>query len=287
MMGGYLEGSANSSRAKAHGGLPEFERPPVTEVAISVHFDEIGAFQPVHFGLLWTRLGNRYPRTEYHSPIGPTIELFDGQREGNVAIQFHSELPVGRCWYLNEKGTELLQLQPDRLTLNWRKLDTDAVYPRYSHIRTRFAEELAIVAGFMEEMKLGFVRPLQCELTYVNHIPQGHGWDTPADLDRVTTLWAGSTSDGFLSGPAEVRFAAQYLIEDETQPRGRLHVELHPAQRAVDKSRLVALHLVARGAPIGATMDGVFAFSDLAHEWVVRGFTSITTKSMHELWGRL
>ena len=271
----------------ATGRTPDFERPPVVEVAISVHFDELGGFQPVHFGLLWEQLRDRYPKTEYHPPVGPTIELFDVKGAPNVALRFDTTLPVGRCWYLNEGGTQLLQVQPDRVTLNWRKLDTAVAYPHYDALKLSFRSELALVLAFFEGHGLGTFQPLQCELTYVNHIVQGDGWDTTKDLSRVTSLWSGGTTEDFLPATEDVRFACQYRMEERGIPRGRLHVELQSALRTFDRKRLLALHLVARGAPLSGNVDGVLGFTDLAHEWIVRGFAAITTKEMHKHWGRI
>jgi len=269
------------------GKTPDFKRPPVVEVAISVHFDELGGFQPVHFGLLYERLKDRYPKTEYHAPVGPTIELFDAKGGPNVALRFDTSLPVGRCWYLNDTGTELLQVQPDRVTLNWRKLDKDIQYPHYDSLRSRFAKELELVLALFEEHDLGTFQPLQCELTYVNHIVQGDGWESPKDVGQVFTLWSGGTTEEFLPSAEDVRFASQYRIEAGGVPRGRLHVEMQSALRTSDKKRLLALHLVARGAPLSSGVGGVLGFADLAHEWIVRGFAAITTTRMHKHWERI
>ena len=271
----------------ATGRTPDFKRPPVVEVAISVHFDELGGFQPVHFGMLYDRLKDRYPKTEYHPPVGPTIELFDTKGAPNVAFRFDTSLPVGRCWYLNEAGTELLQVQPDRVTLNWRKLDTDAAYPHYDALKVRFERELGLVLGFFEELGLGTFQPLQCELTYVNHIIQGDGWNAASDIGQVVSLWSGAATEDFLPPAEDVRFACQFRMDDQGVPRGRLHVELQSALRAIDRRKLLALHMVARGAPLSGNVDGVLGFADQAHTWIVRGFAAITTTRMHQLWGRI
>ncbi len=278
-----IPGSSQTATQK----LPDFQRPPVVEVAISVHFDELSAFQPVHFGLLWERLRNRYPRTEYHPPVGPTFELFDSKGAPNVGFRFETNLPVGRCWYLSNDGTELLQIQPDRLTINWRKLDTDATYPRYGTLRERLQREIDLLLEFAEEHGLGSFQPLQCEVTYVNHILRGDGWETAADLGNVLAIWSGKTTDSYLPAVEDVRLSCQYRMEEEGAPLGRLHVELQSAKRKSDQRELLALHLVARGAPTKTSKDGVLGFTDRAHEWIVRGFTSVTTPGMHKKWERL
>ena len=56
--------------------LPEFVQPPVVEVMMSVQFEVLSSFQPVHFGLLWERWRSRYPLTSHHAPIAPSVELY-------------------------------------------------------------------------------------------------------------------------------------------------------------------------------------------------------------------
>ena len=39
------------------------------------------------------------------------------------------------------------------------------------------------------------------------------------------------------------------------------------------------------GSP-GEDIEGAFLFLDIGREWIVRGFTSLTTKDMHKVWRR-
>ena len=72
----------------------------------------------------------------------------------------------------------------------------------------------------------------------------------------------------------------------EGEPIGRLHAALEPGYRTDDRRPMFVLELTARGAPLGEGITGVLAFLDLGREWVVRGFTSMTTPVMHKEWGR-
>ncbi len=265
--------------------LPRYANPPVVEVAISVQFDELAEFQLVHFGLFWEWIRDRYPRTEHHPPLPATIEIF-GQREPQPsAISIESNFPIGRCWYLSEDGLRLVQLQPDRFVLNWRKLDTETAYPSYDALRAVFDEELGAFLQFLAQHDIGEFEPRQCELTYVNHIVD-EGWRYASDLPNVLTTWSGKGSSGYLPGVEDVRLAWSYRFEEGGTPLGRLHVAVSSAMRSSDRKPLVVVQLVGRGAPIGGGKEGALMFADRAHEWIVRGFTDITTQRMHAIWGR-
>ena len=44
------------------------------------------------------------------------------------------ETETPRLWLMNEEESRLLQLQQDRLVVNWRKLPSDTPYPHYQSI---------------------------------------------------------------------------------------------------------------------------------------------------------
>jgi uncharacterized protein (TIGR04255 family) len=281
---GAIAEAKPSSRGESSPDLPEYANPPVVEVAISVQFDELVAFKPVHFGLLWERIRSRYSGTEHHPPLPSVMELFGAQGPRRASLTVESTFPIGRCWYLSEDRHQLIQLQPDRLILNWRKLDTDTEYPRYDTLRGRFERELSVFASFISDQKLGELDPTQCELTYVNHMPAGIGWDVRNDLPNLLTPWSGETTQKYLPPIEDARLSWQYLLEDRGAALGRLYVNLQSATS--DDVPVFVLQLTGRGAPIGPGVDGVLAFTDRAHEWIVNGFTAITTQHMHKLWKR-
>jgi uncharacterized protein (TIGR04255 family) len=275
--------TANAALLRA---LPRYAKPPVVEVALSVQFDALSGFELVHFGQLWQRLRDRYPRTEHREPLNTVVELFGVQAPQRASLQLISGFPVGRAWYLSQDGLRLLQVQPNRFILNWRKLDTGSEYPSYETLKKSFHDELNVFLSFVAENSLGEFEPRQCELTYINHIFAGSGWATRSDLPQILTLWSGNSSEPYLPDLEDAQLAWQYRFDESGIPLGRLHVQLQSAVRQVDNLPLFILELTGRGAPIGSGIEGVLAFTDRAHEWIVRGFTAMTTEQMHAIWER-
>lgn len=265
--------------------LPQYAKPPVIEVAISVQFDDLQGFKLVHFGLLWERLRNRYPKTEHQPPLGSVVELF-GKGPGRVQLNVESSFPLGRCWYQTEDGLRLIQVQPDRFVLNWRKLDTETEYPSYDVLRGEFERELSILLAFVDDHHLGQFVPTQCELIYVNHLTAGEEGFTGSAAANVLAPWSGNTTGPYLPDLEGMQLAWQYRLEEREEPLGRLHVHFQSALRKSDQLPLFVLQLTGRGAPVGEGVEGVLAFTDRAHEWIVRGFTAITTDRMHTIWRR-
>jgi hypothetical protein len=129
--------------------------------------------------------------------------------------------------------------------------------------------------------QLGTVRVNQCEVTYINHIVAGAGWETHADIEKVFTIWRHPRS--IYPGQAQdLTFRARFPIFDGRQSFvGRLHVTLQPVTRLSDGVPMFLLDLTARGQ-IGEGKD----FFDLGRKWIVHSFTALTTPSMHDIWGR-
>lgn len=240
----------------------------------------------VHFGLLWDKWRERYPRTEHHPPIGAVVELFGSKGPSRGVVTIESHFPLGRCWYLSEDDQRVIQVQQDRFTLNWRRTGADTPYPSYDALRDLFRKELEAFRSFIVEEKLGEFAPVQCELTYINHLPSGEGWSTANELAGVIAPWSGHTTGSHLPDVEAIRWTWQYRFDEDQEPCGRLHVEVRSALRKSDRHPLLAMHMIGRGAPIGEGSEGVLAFTDRAHEWIVKGFTALTTKSMHTLWER-
>ncbi len=271
--------------------LPSYENPPVTEVALSVQFGPLQKMRAAHLGRLWSSFpADGFVRTEDHAPLEPVIESFDpGLYPQNFGIKLRSfdTPPVPRVWFLNRTGTELIQVQPDRFVQNWRKVDADAEYVRYPRVREQFSRSFDIFEGFVRTEELGEIIADQCEVTYTNHLPVGSGWDQQGHLDKVVTVWKSETSDDFLPTPEAASLAVRYIIPGaDGAPAGRLYVDLQPAFRKPDFDPVLILTLTARGAPLGEGRAGIMKFFDLGREWIVRGFTSITTDEMHDIWRR-
>lgn len=201
-------------------------------------------------------------------------------------VEFEQGYPPARVWLLNEEETELYQLQHDVFACNWRRHVPSATYPRYSHVRSQFEKGFRAFTSFAEENQLGEVSPLRCEVSYVNHLPAGEGWEKFGELHKVLSGCSFVRPSTFLPEAEEIRLLRRFAMRDDTrQFRGRLTVSANPAFRKPDKHPLVVLTLTARGAPISPGIEGVLGFFDLGREWIVRGFVDLTTEEMHRIWG--
>lgn len=47
------------------------------------------------------------------------------------------------------------------------------------------------------------------------------------------------------------------------------------------------LNLTARGHALSNDLESALDFFDVAHRWIVLGFTAVTSSEAHSIWGRL
>ena len=264
--------------------LPSYDRPPVDETALSIQFDSLVGFDIPHFGVYWTRIRDRFPRIESHPPIPNVIEQFGEWRPQASSMGFtFASMPEVRCWFLDQPGNRLLQLQRDRLVYNWRRVTGTEEYPRYPSIRDSLVTEWKRFCQFAEEENLGSPKATQCEAIYVNQIEYGDGWKNYGELHKVVNTFSAAKSASFLSAPERMSMQMSYAVE---QLAGRLHVQFVPVIRTRDGKEVLQMTLTTRGAPASPAPEDIIAWLDKARACIVRCFSEFTTDEMQERWGK-
>lgn len=268
--------------------LPEFDKPPLTEVALSVQFEKLDTLDTAQLGWFWNTFRERFPKTETHASLDPVFEVFPATTpdQNSFRMELLLSLPSPRLWFQSESGNELVQIQSDRFVRNWRKREERDRYPRYSQLRELFRNDFGLLCQKIGEQSWGNVEPNQCEITYVNLIPAGQGWQAFGELDRILTLYNPTYSDFDLGVAEELVMSGKFVMKKNNLPIGRLHFWAKPVIRKEDSQRAIQLSLTARGAPMGDGIEGVLSFFDQGHDTIVRTFTSITTPAMHTIWER-
>lgn len=260
--------------------LPKYDKPPVDEVVCGVLFEPLEKFLLPHFGLLWEhKFKADYPHCQEKPPLMPIVEGF-----GDVPTQQTdiADLPLPRVWFQHDDG-RIIQVQRDRFLHNWRKLQPTAEYPHYETVFTMFQRHFSSFQEFLNELQLGPVIPRQYEMTYVNVIPQGEGWDTGGDIGQVFRDFCWK-QDGqrFLPYPDGVDWRTSFPLPNNA---GRLRMHIQSGIRRTDNRPVFRFELTARGIGSDTALEKMPEWFTLAHEWIVRGFADSTTAQIqHDIW---
>lgn len=263
--------------------MPEYDLPPVTEVVCGTLFKALDGLQLPHIGLLWDRYRSEYPACQEVAPLLPVIERFEDSQEPELAT--FSEVPPPRIWFLHRNGNGIIQVQKDRFLHNWKQAGPNDEYPRYAEVKKLFASRLEVFECFLSEFQIGPMMPLQYEMTYVNHIPMGAGWESFADIGNLfpDNIWRRS-SERFLPTPEALNLRQVYALPNRL---GRMHVAVRNALRREDMRPILLFELTVRGFPGDPSTAAMWDWFDLAREWIVRGFTDLTGESVQKtVWKR-
>ena len=259
-------------------GFPDYKNPPVIEVVSGILFKPLSSLLSPHIGLLWEKYRSDYPRCQEVAPITPVVERYD--EPPSMTLEIAEVPPLARVWFISESGNALIQIQRDRFLHNWRKVSPEDEYPRYHKVKKMFRDRLGLFQDFLEDNKLGVIEPLQYEMTYINHIPQGEGWEDLGEIGKVFPDFAFRAEKArFLPAPFGVNWRTVFALPERA---GRMHVLIRHV-RVRDTGRpLLLMELTVRGIGSKKSLAGMEQWFDLAREWIVRGFAELTGEEVQK-----
>lgn len=250
--------------------IPSYKEPPVTEVAVGVSLPLL-SLQTRHIGQFWTEIQEEYPTTEDVAPI--PSEVFTPP----IRVTFLQIPPLRRVFMKTRDQDYILQIQEGRFLSNWRKHPAEAPYPRYASVLEHFLKSWEKYAAFLKKNELTVPEPTGYELTYVNELedPSNAGINAlvkPLDWPML--------HPEFLTRPPQMtNISWSFALPDS---KGTMNVSVNRSERPQGAAALLVLSCVGPSSGEYSLRD----WFDTAHEWIVRGFTDLTTEKAHTIWKR-
>lgn len=255
-------------------GQVTYERPPLIEVTFGLHFAPLAGFRAAHFGAFWSKLRPAF------------TEVLDKAIVGNVTDQRVPEewFPLPRVWFVHRNQEHLLQLQPNRFYFNWKRPGPDSPYPRFAALQPIFQEYVTKLGAFVTEESLGPLQIKGFELQYSNHIFQGEGWNTLADIGKVfpDLAWRSiRRPQGDAKG-----FAWQGTFEN---PFGNLVADIkHGLTKGSPPRQLLIFELRAVKTGDAMALNELDGWLHDANSLIVSAFEDLTNpKIQKEVWKRV
>lgn len=261
----------------------DYKHPPVVEVVFGVTFgNEVPA--TALLGGFWNTVRSEFPNTNDQKPLPHTIEGSPGTEE-RITI---SSLPQPRrVWMWSDDHDWLIQLQPDRFLINWKRNKSHDPYPNFDRIFDTFRKYLNQFESYIAEFTEGELEHVQYELTYVNQIDVDTGLEGVSVFDVHVDHLRSDKDARFLGRPFAFRWLDVYTLPDEW---GALRVTTQHVASEDRRPVGVRVELSAKGFPSSSGAEanaGLDKWFDKAHEWVVQGFSDITNRHLQNLkWER-
>lgn len=256
-----------------------YPRAPVVESVIGVQFDALMGFGNAHFGAFWKSvLSGEWTKTKDSPPVADQFETFENSPlAATPRLVIRTAGPVDRVQFIHQSDDRVVQLQPTRLLINWRKRNQG--YPRFQERLVDFQVLWANWSRFCEESAIGDLRPNQWEISYYNHVPRGELWESTSDWSGVLPGLVMSPRNGDL-----LKFEYQdgeWHFEIPPQ-RGRLHVSL---QRA-DAGGVPVLRWTqtARGPLNSGIWDDIEAGLRTGHDAIIAAFETHSSAKALDYW---
>jgi uncharacterized protein (TIGR04255 family) len=240
----------------------EYAHPPLIEVWLGVNFDSPADFDQVVAGDWHERLGPEWPPV--WKSIGPA------ERHAPRTTQTERQL----C---DVMGDRAIRFRRDGFSYGWLG-QGGSIYPRYEAIRDGFVSTLDAVHDVMP--KLGM--PTRWSVSYLNRIPQGTVWSSPADW-TFFRLWQPNPLKKLNIEPSGFSGSWQFPLDDE---RGSVAIEFtHEVDvtGGLDEESLW-LRITASG-PTDTHESSLFDGLDFGREIIVRSFGELFTSQAKQFWG--
>lgn len=236
--------------------FPVLDRPPIIEVMCGFIFEPL-ALDGLVLGVYWDRRRDKFPEGSLQPALADRPEVVLGN-------------PPMRAFLTSVDTSRIIQVQNDRLYINWRA--TGATYPRFSTESGLLKEalyEFSQLAEFCEERFGTRPRPTRIELAKIDLFDRRkQHWSDLADLARLIPV-TGTLSAIHYTGSRE--FSLRFGEHDA--PRA-LHISINSIAERTG-GEVVAVRLESRAVhPLAPDQDIQSAFGE-ANVAVNRAFFAL------------
>lgn len=271
--------------------LHSYLNPPVVETLLGLQFEPLPEFKNVHLGVFWATLGPEWAKVSDAPASPPELERFgEDQMLGPFgAMKFGMfqvfGAPPMRIRMESIDGDRAVQIQNGRIFFNWVKGKTGS-YPQYDSLKPAFRELFDKFCQFVKDWKLGELVLNQWEVTYVNHLPKGTVWNSPADWSALFSPIAQLSPDSEFLELESFGGERHYIIPPN---KGRLHVQLRHTRTDTGPTgtEVIILKLTARGPITPEENRSPTAFDsglNLGHDVVRKSFERLTSEGARNHW---
>ncbi len=186
------------------------------------------------------------------APVLPQVPV-EARDAAAFSINFQLGPAAGtRTTFQTPIGERMVQIQGDRVVLNWQRTVDAPEYPGYDVLRPEMIDLFQHLRATCTQVGGSQPQASQVEVHYVN--PISRSGEGPEHASGLLAPWGGETSTGFLPTEEEVRVDVRYPITDGTGGfLGRLYVNAGPAVAAAPGQALRSVYLLqlfARVLPV-------------------------------------
>jgi len=264
-----------------------YSNPPHQETIIDLAFAPVPNFDPVRYLRLHSKLREQYGESQSQPALPPIQSMPDTGMA--FILGFGDGPPPTRIWHLSIDQRMVLQLQSDRLILNWRRIDDPnwETYPGYDALIMRFLEAYDLLRVEVLQESGQELEPIRCEFAYDNvitHSVSHAAGGISKVISGVSEPITGANEFGTLTS---LGMMLRYDFCGDSLGSSSTLVNLQPAFDRSTGEAIHGLRIACAGPPVDSDRNGLHnAFSE-GHEKALKTFESITDDEVQRSsWGR-
>lgn len=213
---------------------------------------------------MYGTLNDRYPNIEEHPMLASMIENMDG-RPTTMSVPIENS---SRKFFVNEKGDRIVQMQSNRILINWRKETIDKeIETSYPHF-VPFIEEFRVILGQIENKGLSFQGVEQYEMTFIDHLYYDEL--EIGDFEKVNILNLIKTTE-------KVRALDLNMQIFDEPLSANIYFRCQTVKTIKDSRELLRTEITCRGFR-GSDIETVFDWYNEAHDRCVELFVSLLSE---------
>ena len=233
-----------------------------------VDFVSIPGLNGPNIGRFWASLPAEFAQCDVLARPSPPLSII------NTSVE-------PRVWLTEPTGIWLLQIQNDRMVLNWRRKGESTEYPRYKNIAAKFRTYLQALQTFLKAELMAEWQPTVLQICYVNQIPVPSGTEDFSDLFPDLT-WRAS-GPRFLPSPEALALNASFALPGEF---GRLFAAIKsPVQGLLGSCDhpVIQFELTIVGESRGGSdNEAIFTWFDDANIFINAAFVDLTGRAVRK-----
>ena len=236
-----------------------------------------------------------------HPPVLPVVEMFPNSIQ-EPQLQVSNRPDLARTWFIHEDENQIIQVQRDRFTFNWRKAKSNQQYPGFSTILKRFEtfyNRFERMQNTVTELEVGDgnsagIAVYELTIYRSNYfrapiiLPTGTPWNTLDGIGfknaKIFNLFVDSPQlNSFWSGVESLILRTSFRVENL---HGRLHLTIGNRVRSSDQKQTLQTDFTVRGFPESVEHTMITWFKS-AHDEICRKFACMFSEYIQlEIWER-
>ncbi len=240
--------------------------PPLIELVLGIQFNKKIFENELLIKIYNSLLMKEFPKIEEKPVVPATIEEYNKPTITKILSGFNT-----RKLFINNEEDKLIQIQPDKILFNWRKMNNKTLYPRFLKVYKEFTECLDSINKIVSYND--FIN--QYEITYIDHFQ--------IDLFNISSFNISKLFNIFpLNENEEIsNIGINYSIPQNLL-NGNLNVLIQSAIRSTDNKKIIVLESTCRGFNKNISIDNWFNDS---HVVLYNHFFSILNEDTKKILG--